>query len=69
MAAEYRTKDGDMVDHICWKHYGRSSGTVEAVLEANPGLADAGPVLPGGLVVTLPDLDAAETVEAVRLWS
>ncbi len=30
----------DTVDAICWRNYGRSSGVVEAVLEANPHLSD-----------------------------
>ena len=44
---QYRTKEGDMLDWICWKHYGQESGTVELVLTANPGLAANGPKLPG----------------------
>lgn len=31
----YITKDGDMLDAICWRHYGRTRGVVEQVLEAN----------------------------------
>jgi phage tail protein X len=64
----YRTKDGDMIDEICWKHYGRQSGAVEALLEANRGLADAGPMLPAGLVLALPDLSADKVEPTVRLW-
>ena len=30
----------DTVDAICWRNYGRSSGVVEAVLEANPHLSE-----------------------------
>jgi len=42
---------------------------VEAVLEANPGLADLGPVLPPGTVIQLPDLPRPlETIETVKLW-
>lgn len=50
-------QQGDTVDAICWRHYGRTDGTVEAVLEANAGLADYGPMLPIGTAVYLPDLD------------
>jgi len=50
-------RQGDTVDAICWRHYGRTDGTVEAVLEANAGLADFGAVLPAGTVVFLPDLN------------
>ncbi|WP_459901976.1 tail protein X [Desulfobaculum senezii] len=64
----YRTKDGDMVDAICQRHYGRTAGVVESVLEANPGLADFGPVLDAGVVIVLPELPAPEPDEGVSLW-
>lgn len=67
--ATYVTRDGDMLDWICWRHYGRSTGAVEAVAEANPGLADLGPVYAAGLTITLPDLPATAEIETVRLWS
>lgn len=67
--ATYVTRDGDMLDWICWRHYGRSAAAVEAVLEANPGLADLGPVYAAGLTITLPDPPPAAEVETVRLWS
>ena len=65
----YRTHDGDSVDAICWRYYGRQAGAVERVLDANPGLAAAGPVLPEGMEVVLPELDP-ELPEAstVSLW-
>jgi phage tail protein X len=64
----YRTKDGDMLDWICAKHYGRTSGAVEAVLEANPGLADLGPVYEAGTLIQLPILPATESAATVKLW-
>ncbi|WP_028588363.1 tail protein X [Desulfocurvus vexinensis] len=66
--ARYVTKDGDMLDWICWRHYGDRPGAVEAVLDANPGLADAGPTLPVGMVLTLPELGTSEAAQPVRLW-
>jgi phage tail protein X len=51
-----RAQQGDTVDLLCWRHYGRTDGTVEAVLEANAGLADYGVFLPVGLAVFLPEL-------------
>lgn len=68
MATIYRTRRGDMLDQICWRHYGQQSGAVERVLEANPGLADRGPVLPEGLEVTLPDAAPAPARTPIRLW-
>ncbi len=33
--AEWQLRDGDAIDHICWKHYGDLPGALEAVLRAN----------------------------------
>jgi phage tail protein X len=70
MSAEYRTKEGDTVDLIAWTYYGRQDKRiVEQVLEANYGLADHGPELPAGLLVILPEIDAAQAGEGgVKLW-
>jgi len=65
---QYRTKDGDMLDNICFKHYGGQIGATEAVYEANRGLADIGPVLPAGMIIDLPELPAAEPEAALKLW-
>lgn len=65
----YRTKAGDVVDWIVWRHYGRQAGAVELVLEANPGLADHGAALPAGVEVVLPELPVPEPEPVVRLWS
>ncbi|MCY1515225.1 Phage Tail Protein X [compost metagenome] len=60
---------GDTVDAICWRHYGRTAGVTEAVLEANPGLADLGAVIPHGTTVVLPDAaPQAEQRQVVNLW-
>ncbi len=37
---QYRTRDGDLLDDICKRCYGRESAVTD-VLEANPGLAVA----------------------------
>lgn len=62
------TTDGDMLDLIAFRHYGYSSGAVEAILDANYGLADKPPVLPAGIVITLPDIAPAPVKAPVRLW-
>ena len=68
--ATYRTSQGDTLDYICWRFYKQQSGAVEIVLEANPGLAELGPVLPPNTIITLPDLPKpADTVQPIRLWS
>lgn len=68
--ASYVTRQGDTMDLICKAYYGTErGGLVEAALEANPGLAERGPILPAGVTVTLPDLPKpATTKPLVRLW-
>lgn len=69
MSLTYRTSDGETVDYIAWKYYETQDGrVVEQLLEANPGLADYGPMLPAGLVIELPDIALEATQEAVKLW-
>lgn len=63
------TRDGDMLDAVCKRHYGRESA-VPLVLSANPHLAGQPAILPAGLEIILPDIP--ETPEAdppeIRLW-
>ncbi|WIX04442.1 tail protein X [Stutzerimonas balearica] len=67
--ASLRAQQGDTVDAICWRHYGRTAGVVEQVLDANPGLADLGPVIPHGTQVLLPEQAVrAEQRQVVNLW-
>lgn len=66
--AKYLTKDGDMLDYICWKYYGQQSGAVEQVLEANRGLADKGITFKAGLVIEMPDLDLTKATQTISLW-
>lgn len=69
MATTVRAVQGDTVDAICWRHYGRTAAVTEAVLAANPGLAAKGPVVPQGYLLTLPDIaPAAPTRQTVTLW-
>ncbi|SME96259.1 tail protein X [Desulfovibrio gilichinskyi] len=63
----YRTKDGDLLDRICFKYYGRESA-VATVLEANPGLADKGPVFDAGIEIDLPELATPEKDQGISLW-
>ena len=68
MSQLYVTRQFDELDDICWRYYGRTQQTVEAVLVANPNLADLLPILPEGLQILLPDLPAPSTSETVRIW-
>lgn len=62
------TQDEDMVDAIAFRHYGTSDGTPEAILDANPGLAARGPVLPAGLTIVLPPVARPVPGPAVTLY-
>ncbi len=66
---QYRTKEGDTVDLICHHIYGATSGVVEQVLEANPGLAAYGPILPAGVLVALPQVSSSGEGEEKGLAS
>lgn len=69
MTTSVRANQGDTVDAICWRIYGRTAGVTEAVLEANPGLADYGTILPHGALVHLPEAPPqAEQRQMVNLW-
>lgn len=75
--ATVRVEDATL-DLVCFGHAaqalgdrrlaGKLDGYVEATLEANPGLADLGLILPYGLVVNLPEFAVDTTVPARRLW-
>ncbi|KLW00242.1 tail protein X [Klebsiella aerogenes] len=61
-------QQGDTLDALCHRHYGRTEGVVEAVLAANPGLAELGAILPHGTSVSLPVIDTAAVTETLNLW-
>ena len=68
MPKRVTTHDGDVLDELVWRHYGRSE-VIPAVLAANPHLAQWPPVLSAGLVVELPDLQLPVEAPVIRLWS
>ncbi|MBA1250906.1 tail protein X [Pseudomonas luteola] len=65
-----RSIAGDSVPVLLYREIGRCDDTAEAALWAlNEGLADYGPVLPSGVLVTLPELEEeAATAAAVSPW-
>ena len=70
MMQTYRTSDGDTLDYIAWKFYETLEGrVVEQLLDANPGIADLGPVLQAGVLVKMPDIAPQQQEQGVRLWS
>jgi len=67
MATTCRTSDGDLLDTLCQHYYGHLNGTVEAVLNANQGLAEVSQPYRAGVLIVLPDLPVP-TEALVRLW-
>ena len=57
MTTIYTTRQGETVDLACKAFYGRTADVTEAVLNANPGLAELGPILPMGTKITMPVID------------
>lgn len=68
---QYITVQNDRLDKICRAVYGTEGGNIIVdVLEANYGLGDVGPVLPGGMVLNLPirQPQRASVVPTIKLW-
>ena len=59
---------GDTLDAICVRYYGRTEGVVETVLQANPGLSELGVILPHGPAIDLPDVASSPVTETINLW-
>lgn len=64
-----KSVQGDTIDLICWRYYGRTSGVTETVLESNLALAEQGPILVLGTEVVLPDIPAQQQMtKTINLW-
>lgn len=69
MASVYVTRQGETVDLACLAFYGRTEKVVEAVLQANRGLAGLGPILPLGTRITMPEMPSISTAKPlISLW-
>lgn len=63
----YTTKENDVLDWICWKHYG-TTAVIEKVLSENPNITDY--ELSAGTIVNLPYIESIQDKKTeVRLWS
>ncbi len=67
MATTCRTSSGDLLDTLCHQYYGHLNGCVEAVLDANQGLADEPQPFRAGVLILLSDLQS-QTEATVQLW-
>ena len=59
---------GDTLDALCARYYGRTEGVVETVLQANPGLSELGVILPHVTAIDLPDVASSPVTETINLW-
>ncbi|WP_369987753.1 tail protein X [Pseudomonas xanthosomatis] len=67
MARTCKTSEGDVLDTLCQHYYGHLAGTVEAVLDANQGLADEAQPFRAGVMIMLPELSAPAS-DTLQLW-
>lgn len=65
-------KSGDKLDLMLWRDLGLGPEHLTRVMDANPGLADLGDILPLGTIVTVPTIAAPQTTPTrplIQLWS
>ncbi|MHA7113735.1 tail protein X [Pseudomonas promysalinigenes] len=62
-----KTSEGDLLDTLCQHFYGHLDGSVEAVLQANQGLAEQAQPFRSGVMIRLPPLTPAPA-KVVQLW-
>ncbi len=65
---EYIAKDGDMLDAIVFKHYGRHD-VIVTVIAANRHLAKSPLILTAGTRVNLPTIPPPPDKPLVRIWT
>lgn len=64
-----RLPDGERLDRIAKALFGSErDGATETLLDANPGLAGLGPVIPAGTVIAVPDEVTAPADATQRIW-
>ena len=65
---QLRAQQGETLDLIINRHYGYTPGITEQVLTLNPRLAELGPILPMGTLITLPDAPTQAEAPLIQLW-
>ena len=59
----------ERLDRLAKRLYGtEQGGTVEALLDANPGLAALSPFVPGGTTLMVPEVDTTPPDDLLRPW-
>ena len=63
----YKTKEGDVLDWIVWRHYGTIS-VLEKVMAANPNITNE--KLSAGIEIKLPYFETTQKTKGeIKLWS
>lgn len=68
----YTVAESERLDQLAYRLFGVTDDHVEAILDANPGLADDVPPdepLDIGRVLRIPQDTVSDEVEVVRLWT
>ena len=61
---------GETLDALVWRALRKGPSAVEAVLQANPALAEVGLFLPAGFDVVIPaEASAPATKPMINLWN
>lgn len=69
MPVEPALHPSERIDRFARRIYGsEQGGTVEALLDANPGLATVALAIPGGTLIEVPDIDPQEAEPQLRPW-
>ena len=63
------SKQGDTIDLICHRYFGVTGGVTEQVMAMNAHLIQYDLVLPGGVLITLPDSPKRTQKKIIQLWT
>lgn len=64
-----QTIQGDTVDLICQRYFGKTGGVTEQVMALNPHLSHYSVVLPAFVDITLPDTPNRNQKQVIQLWT
>ncbi len=65
----YSSKEGETLDYICWRYYGKTYGVLEKVLNANPHLSNESAILGANVQISLPDIEEdKQDTTRIKLW-
>lgn len=71
MADTVVARTGDTLDELVWRTCALGPADLPGVIALNPGIADAGPVLPAGTIVAVPPAPTTPATpirDLIQLW-